>query len=102
MATLPFMTLRFSARARRHINAIRDYISERNPSAAAHVGDRIYEAAELLQIFPYAGRIGQSPNTREWVVQGYPYILVYEVDTAEPPTVTVLGVFHCAQGPERR
>jgi toxin ParE1/3/4 len=96
------MTLRFSARARAHLNAIQEYISERNPSAAPRVGERIRESAELLQLFPYAGRVGRSPNTREWVVQGYPYILVYEVDASEPPNVTVLGVFHHAQDPGRR
>jgi len=70
------MTLSFSARARAHLNAIQEYISERNPTAAARVGIRIRESAELLQIFPYAGRVGRSANTREWVVQGLPYILV--------------------------
>jgi plasmid stabilization system protein ParE len=96
------MTLRFSARARSHLNAIQEYISERNPGAAARVGERIRESADMLQFFPYAGRVGRSANTREWVVQGYPYILVYEVDASQPPNVTVLGVFHQAQDPGRR
>jgi len=96
------MTLRYSARARAHLNAIHEYIHERNPSAAARVGARIREAAELLDIFPYAGRVGRSMDTRELVVPGLPYILVYEVDPTDHVNVTVLGVFHCAQDPNRR
>jgi plasmid stabilization system protein ParE len=96
------MTLRFSARARAHLNAIQEYISERNPSAALRVGERIRESAEMLRFFPYAGRTGRSANTREWVVRGYPYILVYEVDASEPPNITILGVFHQGQDPSRR
>jgi toxin ParE1/3/4 len=96
------MTLRYSARARAHLDAIQEYIHERNPDAAARVGARIREAAELLEIFPYAGRAGRSPDTRELVIPGLPYTLVYEVDPADHVAVTVLGVFHCAQDPERR
>jgi toxin ParE1/3/4 len=66
------MTLRFSARAHAHLNAIYEYIHERNPIAAARVGARIQEAADILQIFPYAGRAGRSANTRELVVPGLP------------------------------
>jgi plasmid stabilization system protein ParE len=60
------------------------------------VGDRIREAAEVLRFFPHAGRGGRSPGTRQWVVQGLPYIPVYEVDV-ERREVTILGVFHGAQ-----
>ena len=40
---------------------------------------------------------GRSEGTREWVVRGYPYILVYEVGFATPETIMILGVFHGAQ-----
>jgi len=89
------VTIRFSARARAHLMAIEEYIRERNPSAAARVGHRIREAADLIGAFPYAGRPGRSPNTRE-------YLLVYQVAPADPAEITVLGVFHCAQDPRRR
>jgi len=96
------MTLRFSARARGQLIAIQEYIKEHNPAAASRVGARIREAAEILRHFPYAGRPGRSENTREWVVQGLPYVLVYQVESTEPASVTILGVFHCAQDPNRR
>jgi toxin ParE1/3/4 len=77
--------------------AIHDYISQHNPHAAIRVGTRIRQAAEMLRYFPYAGRVGRSAGTREWVVRGLPYILVYEVDAGQSDDVMILGVFHGAQ-----
>ena len=96
MAAVRPLTLRYSARARLQLIAIQEYISARNPAAAARVGERIREAADMLRFFPHAGRAGRSVGTREWVVTGLPYILVYEVDLNRKE-VMVLGVFHGAQ-----
>jgi toxin ParE1/3/4 len=49
----------------------------------------------MLCYFPQVGRLGRSPDTREWVVTGLPYIIVYEI--ADDQAVAVLGVFHAAQ-----
>ena len=97
MATLRALNLRFSARARSQLVSIQAYIDERNPVAAARVGVAIRDAAERLRYFPLAGRAGLSNGTREWVVRGLPYILVYEVGISAANEVMVLGVFHCAQ-----
>jgi toxin ParE1/3/4 len=60
------------------------------------VGAGIREAAEVLRYFPYSGREGRSPDTREWVVRRYPYVIVYAIGPSDEG-VTILGVFHCAQ-----
>jgi len=92
------LKLRFSARARTHLSAIRDYIENQgNPNAARRVGASIREAAELLRHFPYAGRPGRVAGTREWVVRNLPYIIVYEVYAGDRNEVMVLGVFHSRQ-----
>ena len=96
MAAVRPVALRFSARARSQLLAIHEYIEQRNPAAAKRVGARIREAAEVLRYFPYSGRPGRASGTREWVVRRLPYVLVYEVDSADEG-VTILGVFHCAQ-----
>jgi len=49
----------------------------------------------MLRCFPEVGRTGRVLGTREWVVRGLPYIIVYEVMPEE--TLIVLGVFHGAQ-----
>jgi len=52
------MRLRYTAEARAHIEAIRDYIHEGNPPAAKRVAMRIRAAAERLAEFPYIGHVG--------------------------------------------
>ena len=96
------MRLRFTQRSRRHLDEIAEYIAERNPSAARRVGERIREVAALLGEFPFVGREGALTGTREMVVPGLPYIIVYRIDA---DAVSVLGVYHGAQlrpGQERR
>jgi toxin ParE1/3/4 len=76
--------------------AIQEYIEHRNPAAASRVGAGIREAAEVLRYFPYSGRSGRLPGTREWFVRRLLYILVYEIG-GDDESITILGVFHCAQ-----
>ena len=56
----------------------------------------ISSAAELLRLFPFAGRAGRSEEAREWVVHRLPYVLVYEVHL-DRNEVMILSVFHGAQ-----
>ena len=97
MAAFRAIDLRYSARARSQLLAIQAYVSEHDPAAATRVGAAIRDAAEILRYFPFAGRIGTSIGTREWVVRGLPYVIVYEIDGSQPSEVMVLGVFHGAQ-----
>jgi toxin ParE1/3/4 len=90
------MKVRYSPAARRHLGSIHAYLNERNPVAAVRVVVRIRQAAERRGDFPETGRPGLVPGTREWVVTGLPYILVYEV-RAETDEVIILGVYHGAQ-----
>jgi plasmid stabilization system protein ParE len=90
------MTPLVTRRARRHLEEIAEYISERNPSAGRHVGARIREIIDLLGTFPYMGREGALTGTREMVVPGLPYIVVYRVSGPDP-TVEIVGVYHGAQ-----
>ena len=83
------MTLRITQRAQRHLDNIAEYITDRNPSAARRVGARIQEVLDLLNEFPFAGRVGVLEGTREMVVPGLPYIVVYRVDAE---AVAILGV----------
>lgn len=55
------MRLRYTAEARAHIEAIRDYIHEGNPPAAKRVAMRIRAATERLAEFPYIGHVGLVP-----------------------------------------
>ena len=50
------------------------------------------------KIFPFSGRTGFRPDTRELVVPRLPYIAVYQVLET---TVDVIAVFHAAQDKPR-
>jgi toxin ParE1/3/4 len=97
--------LRYTPRARRHLDAISDYITERNPDAARRVGARIRETIDLLVAFPGIGHEGALSGTREMVVPGLPYIVVHRLETGDDDTLVILGVYHGAQlrpGQQRR
>jgi toxin ParE1/3/4 len=88
------VTIRVTRRAQRHLDDIADYLSERNPEAAHRVGTRVGEIFKLLVAFPMVGREGALAGTREMVVPGLPYVVVYRLDG---DSVVILGVYHGAQ-----
>ena len=70
-----------------------DYIDADKPDAAKRVAGKIWKAAQLLAKHPATGRPGRVTGTREWVVQGTPYIMAYRVcDDA----LEILRVLHTA------
>jgi len=90
------MKLRVTPRARRHLEAIAEYLTERSPAASRLVGQRIRETMHLLSNFPTIGHEGALQGTREMVVPGLPYIIVHRVEPAEG-AVVILGVYHGAR-----
>lgn len=91
--------LHFTADAVAHLGNIHEFLAARNPAAARRILFDIRMAAERLRDFPNIGRKGDVTGTHEWVVRGSPYIIVYEVDEADP-AIRVLGVFHGSQNRE--
>lgn len=71
-----------------------DWIAHRDLMAAITVGDAIHAAVERLGRYPEVGRTGRVPTTRELVVTGTPYVVVYRVDAT---AVLILRVLHGAQ-----
>jgi toxin ParE1/3/4 len=83
-------------RARLQVLSIQEYVGQRNPAAAKRIGAALRAAVSLLKDLPNSGRAGSLEGTREWIVHGLSYIIVYEVleDRGE---LHILGVFHQAQ-----
>ncbi|MBI4967780.1 MAG: type II toxin-antitoxin system RelE/ParE family toxin [Rhodospirillales bacterium] len=81
-------------RALRDLGSIHDYITLENPIAARNVALTILQATEQLTFFPARGRLGLKEGTRELVIPGWPWIVVYKVDES---LVRVLAVLHGAQ-----
>ena len=61
------------------LKATWDYIAIDNEAAADRTIDRIQAAAEALTQFPKLGRVGTLKGSRELVVAGTPYRIVYEI-----------------------
>jgi len=79
------------------LERIHAWIAEDSPENARSVVRRICDAMEeKILAFPYIGRLGRVEDTREWVVRGLPYIIVYQADDVRD-VLTVLAVFHAAQ-----
>ncbi|KEQ51539.1 type II toxin-antitoxin system mRNA interferase toxin, RelE/StbE family [Sphingobium chlorophenolicum] len=70
-----------------------DYISDRNPAAAARLAELLAHAAERLADHPYMHRAGRVPDTREAIVTPN-YILVYRVGGE---VIEILAVKHTRQ-----
>lgn len=75
------------------LNKIVDHIALDNPSAALGMWDDIERQVERLRDFPLSGRTGRISQTRELVVAGTPYIVVYLVAI----DVELIRVLHGAQ-----
>ena len=71
-----------------------DWIADRDPWAAIDMGDAILTAVDRLVDYPAIARPGRVAGTRELVVVGTPYIVVYRIETA---SVVILRVLHGAQ-----
>lgn len=88
------MQVAFAAAAKRDLEAIVNYIAQDNPVAAAKVFDAVSAVAARLADFPEMGHAGRLPDTRELVVAGLPYVIVYHVAR---DVVTIIAVFHGAR-----
>jgi toxin ParE1/3/4 len=96
VAAIRPLEVRWVGRARLQVLSIREYVGKRNPAAAKRIGAALRAAVGLLKDLPNSGRAGSLQGTREWIVRGLPYIIVYEV-FEERGELHILGVFHQAQ-----
>lgn len=88
------MRLKWTAPAIRDLAAAGDYVVFENPAAAAKQAARVLEAVESLLEYPAIGREGRLADSRELVVIGTPFIIVYRL---RAPTIQILRVMHHAR-----
>lgn len=86
--------------AERNLEEQLEFIGERNPRAADTLADKIAASVARLAEHPRRGRPGRVAGTRELVVPGTPYVVVYAVGA---DYVRIHRVLHAAQRwPPRR
>jgi len=71
-----------------------EFILFDNPPAAENEATKVLEAVELLSINPALGKAGRVAKTRELVVAGTPYIVIYHVKSSR---LEILRIFHGAR-----
>jgi toxin ParE1/3/4 len=86
--------IRWTRLALEDVERAREYIAERNPSAAHSVIARIESALKTLAAYPEIGRRGRVQGTRELVVPETPLIIAYLVSKN---AVEILAVIHGTQ-----
>jgi len=68
-----------------------EYIATDSPAAASRVAQKIWNSVQLLADQPSLGRPGRVAGTRELVISGLPYIVVY---AEQDVMVVILRVMH--------
>jgi toxin ParE1/3/4 len=88
------MKIVWTAPAYRDLMHVFDYVAEDNTAAAGRLIETILATAESLASFPFLGRVGQLPSTRELVITGTPYYVPYRIKGTE---IQILSVIHGAR-----
>lgn len=88
------MKLDWSRRSLADIDNIKAYIRTSDPPAAYRVFTAIRATADRLRRFPRIGPPGRQQGTREIVVRGTPYLIVYRLAGT---TIEILRVLHGRQ-----
>lgn len=88
------MNVEWLPEAEKNPTAQLDWIADRDPWAAIDMGDAILAAVDRLADYPAIARPGRVVGTRELVVVGTPYVVVYRI---EPAAVVIRRVLHGAQ-----
>ena len=88
------VTLDWTPIAAADLRAAYEYIAEDNVAAAEALLERIFSAVERLGQYPRMGRGGRVEGTRELVIPGTPFVVVYRTGRDR---VEVLAVLHAAR-----
>jgi len=76
------------------LQEIRAYIALDKPDSAERLSTRIVTIVEALRTNPHLGRIGSEAGTRELVVGGIPYIILYRVNRQR---IAINTIWHSSQ-----
>jgi len=88
------MKVIWSPRAERELDEIWECIAADSVDAADRIAERLRSISHLLVDHPHIGRAGRVGGTRELVVTGTPYILIYRVGEDQ---VDITHVLHGAR-----
>jgi toxin ParE1/3/4 len=90
------MIIRYSPRATRDLESIREYLSERSPKGAVNVLTAIYAAVEFIRRHPEATETTRIRGVRAKIVQRYRFKIFYRV-VASDNTIEIVHVRHTSR-----
>lgn len=90
------MIVELSKRAEAELASAVAFLRRESPGAADKLHAAIERGLDSLSEFPRRGRVGQIGDTREPVVRGAPYIIVYAI---HGDVVFVARIRHTSQDP---
>jgi addiction module RelE/StbE family toxin len=94
------LSIEWRSRALDDIASAQNYLSDRNPEAARRILERILQRSRELEDFPEMGKPGRLQGTRELLVPGSPYVLIYRIGC---DAIDILRVLHTKRDwPPRR
>jgi addiction module RelE/StbE family toxin len=85
------MKLEWTLSAIRDLKAAGEFVSLHSPNAARRMAKRVDEATVNLIDYPHMGRPGRVVNTKELIVSGTPFIVIYR---ARGRVVQILRALH--------
>ena len=85
------MRIRWTEGAVGNLDHVEEYIAKDNTSAAVATVNKIIDSAQMLADYPTIGKRGRERGTRELVIAGLPYIVIYAVLREE---LVILRVLH--------
>ena len=88
------MRILWTEPARSDINAIWDYLMEHQAPGAERVASDLLRSVERLELFPHSGRPDRIEGTRELILPGLPWLVVY---APAPSEIVILRVIHAAR-----
>ncbi|HVN63809.1 MAG TPA: type II toxin-antitoxin system RelE/ParE family toxin [Candidatus Binataceae bacterium] len=89
------MIVRWTTPAADDLTRICDYTREHfGPAQARRAALGIYQGAESIKTHPNRGRRGRNSTTRELIVSGLPFLIVYRV---RGKAIEVVRILHSRQ-----
>jgi len=86
--------VRWLRRALRDLDDVYAYVATDSAAAAGRLTHQIETGIDLLANAPEMGRVGRVPGTRELVIAGTPFIVVYRTQRLQ---TTILAIMHGAR-----
>jgi plasmid stabilization system protein ParE len=90
------MRVRYTLRARSDLQAIIEYIVERNPVGAPNLKRAMNRTLELIGQYPAGGRRIGGQGTRVLPVGRYPYLIYWSVEAGE---AWIVHIRHASRRP---